>query len=192
MISPASIYIILKGFLARFFNGLSGRTFKGIKNRIVLAFSLAVIGMITDSLLVYTNYNYIPTYVGANFGWDYLATGMEHKSMFWSYELERIIGLAIFTATGWLIYRTDKTSITRFRVFCLLEETANLIILTYVGISIVILFISLGDNTQKISEKWELVTMGFWFCILLVEFIYDLRYFRQQKHGLQNSSDCKA
>lgn len=186
MISPSSIYMVLRNLGTSLFNALSGRTFKGIRIRIILASVLACLGMAADSSMMYFNYDYIPSYIGADFGWDYAPAGVESKSMFWIYELERIVLLAVFTAAGWLIYRKNRNSITRFRIFCLLEETANLIILTYVGMSIAILYLSLGDDSQKVSEKWELTVLLFWLVILLWEFSLDLRFFRKQKSERNN------
>ncbi len=52
--------------------------------------------------------------------------------------------------------------------------------------SIAILYLSLGDDSQKVSEKWELTVLLFWLVILLWEFSLDLRFFRKQKSERNN------
>lgn len=165
--------------LTNFFNALSGRVRKGMKTRLVLAISLAVIAILVDSYMVYTNYDYLPSYVGTYYNWDYVATVTKPKSVFWNYELERIAILLICVCAGMIVHSRNKASLVRYRIFTLLAETANLFILTGVGISLIMLAVSTGDNTQKVSDNVELTVMYVWLLILIVEFIFDIRFIKK-------------
>lgn len=181
MISPVQIYKIIQQFIAPLSTALSGRNMKGIRNRIILAVVVSLIGIGIDTYLVFTNYDYLPSLIGTNYGWDYAASVVESKSVFWDYEVQRLVLLLIFVIVGWLIRRSDTTSIIRFRTFQVLAETANLIIMTGIGISIVMLYISLGDDSKKLSESLDCIVMLVWLGILIVEYIFDLKFLRKRK-----------
>lgn len=165
--------------LAKFFNALSGRLRKGMKLRFVIAVALAVTAILVDSYMVYTNYDYLPSYVGTYYNWDYVATVIKPKSVFWNYEMERIAILLIFVGIGLVVYSRNKASLIRFRSLTFLAETANLIIMTGVGVSIIMLAISTGDTSQQVSDNVEFIVMIVWFAILLVEYIFDIRFLKQ-------------
>ncbi|MCQ2059142.1 MAG: hypothetical protein MJY71_04835 [Bacteroidaceae bacterium] len=167
--------------LAKFFDGLSGRNRKGMRNRLIIAVSLSVIAILVDSYLVYTNYEYLPSHIGTYYNWDYVATVTKPKSVFWNYEMQRFVVLAVMVCAGWLTYSRDKASPVRFRVFTLLSEIANLIILTGVGISVIMLAISRGDSTKTVSDNVEFSVMYVWLTILLLEFFFDIRFLKQNK-----------
>lgn len=181
MISPVQIYKIIQQFIAPLSTALSGRNMRGIRNRIILAVVVSLISIGIDTYLVFTNYDYLPSLIGTNYGWDYAASVVESKSVFWDYEVQRLVLLLIFVIVGWLIRRSDTTSLIRFRTFQMLAETANLIIMTGIGISIVMLYISLGDDSKKLSESLDCIVMLVWLGILLVEYIFDLKFLRKGK-----------
>lgn len=185
MISPVQIYKIIQQFVAPLSSAMSGRNLKGIRNRTVFAVGITMIGIGIDTFFVFTHYDYLPSLIGTGYGWDYTASSVESKSVFWNYEVQRLVLLLIFAAVGWLIHRSDRTSITRFRTFQFLVETANLIILTGIGISVVMLYLSLGDEGKKLSETWDCVVMLVWFGILLVEYVFDLKFLRKEKTPTQ-------
>lgn len=177
--SVVGIFKSLGRGLAKFFDGLSGRNRKGMRNRLIIAVSLSVIAILVDSYLVYTNYEYLPSHIGTYYNWDYVATVTKPKSVFWNYELQRIAVLAVLVCAGWWIYVRNRASLIRFRIFALLAETANLIILTGVGISVIMLAISRGDTTSKVSDYVEIAVMYVWLVILLFEFFFDIRFLKR-------------
>ena len=183
MISPVHIYKFFQQILAPLAKGMSGRNAKGIRNRLVLAIVMSVIAILVDSYLVYTNYDYLPSNIGTWYDWDSIATVTEHKSVFWKYELQRIVGLLVFIVAGWMVYARNKKSLIRFRTFTAIVETANLVILTCVGISIIMLTISIGDQTRTVSDYWEAVVMYIWFIILLIEYISDIRFLKKENEA---------
>ena len=175
----------MKKKLSKIGNHLSGRKREGMWTRLILAIALALIAMLVDAYMIYTNYDYLPTQIGTTYDWDSVATLSEHKSVFWHYELYRFIGLVAFVAVGWIIYAINKSSLIRLRIFTFLTETVNLIILTCVGVSLIMLAISMGDDTQKVSDYWETVVLYIWFIILLVEFIFDIRFLKKEKKQIK-------
>ena len=181
MMQPVHFVKITQNVLAFLSDCMSGRNWKGMRNRIVLATVLSVVAIAVDSYMVYKDYDYLPSFVATTFEWSGIALNLEHKSVFIDYEIERVIVLCLFLAVGYLIYRRDKTSIVRFRTFSLLAETANLVILTGVGVSCVMLALSMGDKSQSVSDYWEFTIMFFWLALSLVEYYFDLRFFKNQK-----------
>lgn len=164
---------------------LSGRKLKGMKTRYVLAIVLAILSILVDAYFLYTNYNYLPSQIGTIYDGTDIALVKEDKAVLWDYELQRIVILIVSVVVGLLVRAVNRASIVRRRISLLLVETASLIIMTGVGISMVLLALSLGDNSQKLSNFFEVAVGLLWLAILLVEFRSDLKF-------LKRNSDSKA
>ena len=105
---------------------LSGRKLKGMKTRYVLAIVLAILSILVDAYLLYTNYNYLPSQIGTIYDGTDIALVKEDKAVLWDYELQRIVILIVSVVVGLLVRAVNGASIVRRRISLLLVETANL------------------------------------------------------------------
>ncbi|MDO5446422.1 MAG: hypothetical protein Q4F34_01410 [Prevotellaceae bacterium] len=151
----------------------------GIRFRTRFAIICALVFIAIDTIFVTYNYKYIPNTVPILHDVNGVLVEERQKSVFFEYELERILMLIGTAIVAWLIKSRFKSIITYARTRCFLFDVVNLFITSLTGISMIELAIAKGEDPGTLSYFEEFMIFLFWFIVMLGEYINDVRKIRK-------------